>query len=562
MKPRLSHGVLLTLLAIIFAIGLTFASVELPGLVDSFLHQKFKFPDVATVSKNFAERDPIGSTYKTELYLQHYHFRLIGYMCLALIIILIVVGFITNKSGFSSAGAIVLFLPVFGHFALTMFFLGGLGFLRLIWMPFLDVSYDVLHLGDIVYLPYKILLYVASFLGINIWKELPYAITGIGLLLFMLGTLAWFYARIQKKSIADFWVYRISRHPQYLGWIIWSYGVLFLPGSNIKKMFDISNSLPWLLSTMVIIGVAMLEELRMKRERGEEYESYCRRTPFLFPIPRIVSRIISTPMRFILKKDRPEKKREIAGVIALYTAICIVLSVCYVNFPSIATIKPQTSPANAEQSVDELVEAFKKAERRGADQYAISLAALGEPGVEKLIELLQDETPHIREFSAMALGNVQAKQAVPSLLPVLHDEQWRVRQAALSALVEIQPDEAMKYLVPAMSDEALAVRYSAAEELGNIGTEPATNALISHLNDKNGFVRMAIVNALGSIHSERVVEPLIEALQDESERVRRASVLALSKIKSERAVAALTEAMQDEDWEVRLYAAEALKRNR
>ena len=37
---------------------------------------------------------------------------------------------------------IVLFLPVFGHFALTMFFLGGLGFLRLLWMPFLDVSFN------------------------------------------------------------------------------------------------------------------------------------------------------------------------------------------------------------------------------------------------------------------------------------------------------------------------------------------------------------------------------------------------------------------------------------
>jgi protein-S-isoprenylcysteine O-methyltransferase Ste14 len=290
MNLKLRHGILLSLLAVIFTIGLTFASVELPRIVDAFLHQNIDFLDVAT------GLDEV-TAYKTELYLQHYHLRLVGYVCLALIIILIVAGFITNKSGLSSAGAIVLFLPVFGHFAMTMFFLGGLGFLHLLWMPFLDVSDKVLHLGDIVYLPYRILLYTASLIGINIWRELPLVITGLGLLLFTLGTLAWFYAKIRKQSIADFWVYRISRHPQYLGWIIWSYGVMFFPGSNIKKMFDISNSLPWLLATMVIIGVAMLEELKMRRERGEAYESYCRRTPFLFPIPRIVSRIISAPIR-------------------------------------------------------------------------------------------------------------------------------------------------------------------------------------------------------------------------------------------------------------------------
>ena len=39
MKIKTSHGVLLTLLSLIFTTGLTFASVELPRLVDSFLNQ-------------------------------------------------------------------------------------------------------------------------------------------------------------------------------------------------------------------------------------------------------------------------------------------------------------------------------------------------------------------------------------------------------------------------------------------------------------------------------------------------------------------------------------------
>jgi hypothetical protein len=159
MNLKFSHDFFLTALAVIFTIGLAFASVELPRIVDAFLHQKIDFLDVAT------SLDEV-TAYKTELYLQHYHLRLIVYVCLALIIILIVAGFITNKSGLPSVGAIVLFLPVFGHFAMTMFFLGGLGFLRLIWMPFLDVSDQVLHFGDIVYLPCRILLYTASLIKI------------------------------------------------------------------------------------------------------------------------------------------------------------------------------------------------------------------------------------------------------------------------------------------------------------------------------------------------------------------------------------------------------------
>ena len=106
MKTKLSHGLLLTFIAIIFTIGLTFASIELPRLVDSFFSRNIGTPDVATVSKDRDYWDPesIGE-FKTELYLQTYHLRLIGYSCLALIIILIAVGFITNKSGLSSAGA-------------------------------------------------------------------------------------------------------------------------------------------------------------------------------------------------------------------------------------------------------------------------------------------------------------------------------------------------------------------------------------------------------------------------------------------------------------------------
>lgn len=297
---RPSYGLLLALLALVFTIGLTFASVELPRRVDSFLGEKFDFLDVATMSKDHPDYNPDDiRNFQTELYFKAYHLRWIGYGCLAAIVVLIFIGFVTNKSGLSAAGAIILFLPVFGHFALTMFFLGGLGFLRLLWMPFLDVSFNVMQLGDIIILPFKGLSFLYSLTGLNKWIPLSYLITGTGLLLFFLGTMTWFYTHIQKKGVADFWIYRICRHPQYLGWIVWSYGILFLPGSEeIKKYFELSNSLPWLLATMVIIGIALMEEIKMKKLYGNTYDAYRKRTSFIVPLPRVMSALFFLPVRF------------------------------------------------------------------------------------------------------------------------------------------------------------------------------------------------------------------------------------------------------------------------
>ena len=302
MKTGFVHAILFTSLAVVFTIGLTFASVELPRLLSSFLHQTVSHPDVDSHADEL-------SIYRTELYIQRYHIRLIGYSSLALIIMLIAAGFITKRSGLASAGAFLFFLPVFGQFARVMFFLAGLGILNLVWMPILDASSRILRLGDIAYVPYRILSYISSLFSFDIHTPLVYALIGSGLLIFALGTLAWFYARFQKRDIADFWIYRLSRHPQYLGWIIWSYGLLIhlLRMRYPKRSWGIPSSLPWLISSMVIIGVAMMEELKMRHEWGQKYELYRSRVSFMLPVPRFVSRIVSAPMRLMIGKEHPER---------------------------------------------------------------------------------------------------------------------------------------------------------------------------------------------------------------------------------------------------------------
>ena len=49
-------------------------------------------------------------------------------------------------------------------------------------MPFLDVSFNAMQLGDIVVLPFQWLSFLYSLTGLNKWIGLSYLITGTGIL--------------------------------------------------------------------------------------------------------------------------------------------------------------------------------------------------------------------------------------------------------------------------------------------------------------------------------------------------------------------------------------------
>jgi len=350
MKDRAVPAVL-TLLAIVFTVALTFATIELPSVLNRIVDAALGIPHFHTA----IEPDLI------EQFMRSNHIRAIGYASLAVVGLLIVAGFVVEKRDISSLGAIVLFLPTFGHFVSYMFFLTGLGVLRVLWLPVWEPSFDLLRLGDIVYLPYVIVAYplelLVSLVGLNPnslltwWLRavglihhhwgmfrldarmlLAYLLIAVGLAVFTSSTLAWFYARFRKRDTVDFWLYKHSRHPQYLGWILWSYGVM-LRASLMPVPLAGANpgaSLPWLLSTLAILCVALTEEIRMTRAHGEAYTSYRDRTPFMFPLPKPVSALISFPMRALFKRDRPENGWQVLVVFLAYAAILVLLSLPFV----------------------------------------------------------------------------------------------------------------------------------------------------------------------------------------------------------------------------------------
>ena len=143
-----------------------------------------------------------------------------------------------------------------------------------------------------------------------------------------MGVVTWLYGKFREQEIINFWIYKYSRHPQYLGFLLWSYGLLLLAtfapyprGGYVPR-----PTLPWLISSLVIVGVALQEETRMEKKYGKKYVEYRRRVPFMVPLPRILVVFITVPMRF-LWKDHPKNAREITYTVFVYLIILVLLSI-------------------------------------------------------------------------------------------------------------------------------------------------------------------------------------------------------------------------------------------
>jgi hypothetical protein len=389
-----------------------------------------------------------------------------------------------------------------------------------------------------------------------------YLFLGGGLLLFFLGTFAWLSARAHKKDVADFWVYRISRHPQYLGWILWSYGVflLLMRGYYPKRSWGIDASLPWLLSTVIIIGVAMLEELQMRRRYGESYEAYRQKAPLLFPVPAFVSKIFAYPLRLMYGKEYPERRREVAVVLSLYAVLLISASALFYGGALNKALEFVTPIEERNARMEELATQIREHPNRRTRYFvSLNLAAYGEPAVDQFILLLQDDQSDVRALSAESLGKIRAPSAVPALIQALGDSVANVRVHAILSLATIGSPEVVEPMMGLLEDPDNSVRRTAMGSLAELRAEEVIDRLIEMLEDPDAWVRIETIEALGTLGMEEGLPPIIQRLSDEKPRVRRAAVVALTKIGSPRALEALKHAMEDADWEVRLYAAEGVK---
>ena len=548
------RDLLLLLLALMFSVALMFAFVELPRWLDHVLQSRVNFPQ-------FDQGASEDSAFRSAVYIEALKLRWIGYGSLILVFLFILTGFLTRKSKWAWAGAFILFLPVFGQFALSMFFLSGLGILRTGWLPMIESGFPVLDLGMVIYIPFWILNW---FFGLFSWEAstfICWMFMFAGAFFFVWGVFVWFRSRFDSKGVATEWIYKVSRHPQYLGWIIWSYGfMLFSVAENdMKKSWGIATSFPWLLSTMIIIAICLIEELNMRDKYGAAYDSYRNKTPFLFPLPKWLSRLFDLPVRWISGGQFLETRKQVSVLVLIYTVLFMSISLIWVDLTPAHSERTLTAEEISNR-VEILTEQISQTtERRVLWRYFDELGQLGETTEPLLIKYLNDPDPVLREFSSDQLGNLKSSLAVEPLIERLEDDNWRVINSAAIALSKIGSGKAKEPILQlaARIDDHNRYRYFGL--FAALKAAEAWGYLETGLDDERWYVRAAALDAMTEIDFEKAKPKIFQSLKDEDPRVKRHAVFILLEQTPDDGSEHLRALLEDEDFETRFYARQTIK---
>jgi protein-S-isoprenylcysteine O-methyltransferase Ste14 len=279
----------------------------------------------------------------------------VGYFAFFLSIILIILGFVIKRFKLSFLGAISLYLPIFANFAFIMFTFAGIGLIRIIWVLLLETNTGFLMLGDIILLPEYFFQSLENLLSfwINMLQLLNIPevlisffyplyeiitlirsafillmliLTTIGMGIFIFSVLTWLYGKFKGQEVIDFWIYKYSRHPQYLGFLISTYGLTaFLqPGYGA---YIPNPTFFWVVTSLILIAIAIREENVLLKTQSRLYISWRKKTPFLFYLPNNFSFFLLKPVKRVIAKEWPETDKEILITILIYGTILIILSI-------------------------------------------------------------------------------------------------------------------------------------------------------------------------------------------------------------------------------------------
>ena len=137
---------------------------------------------------------------------------------------------------------------------------------------------------------------------------------------------------------------------------------------------------------------------------------------------------------------------------------------------------------------------------------AIGLMESHSPLVEKLEELLQDESPEVSKYAIESAANLRRKEYVPALVSKLQNP--LTREDAVSALEKFG-QKTVGTLADYMGDteENIELRKAVTSILGYIGSQDAADFLCWELAEDRGDMDSELIDALDKICSEK---PLVQ----------------------------------------------------
>jgi HEAT repeat protein len=181
--------------------------------------------------------------------------------------------------------------------------------------------------------------------------------------------------------------------------------------------------------------------------------------------------------------------------------------------------------------------------------------------VSLLMQLLDDENPHVRDAASAALHRVGGPSADP-VPEGIDSSDPKARKDAIRALGQSiifrETGAAIPPLIEALFDEDPEIRFLAAKSLRYAKDPRAVTPLNACLLDVSPDVRQEAVEGLRRRKDPRTLEPLVHALRDESPGVRRAAACALGESGYQGVRDALMHCRHDGDHRVRDAAARSL----
>lgn len=228
----------------------------------------------------------------------------------------------------------------------------------------------------------------------------------------------------------------------------------------------------------------------------------------------------------LIRSSVPEAGLTIFGIEMAPLQVVFAISALASLVPAIQSLRIRESEA---ASPRHLLGQFRGNLLGYAVNYALFSAAMGEErraqaarglgrshtplAVDKLVDALDDVSPHVRSEAARGLGEMRLEEAVEPLIETLYDDESDIRPEAAEALGKIGAAGSVEPLVAALNDEDPRVRTSAALALGEIGGEEAREALYNALTGpfrKSTFA--ALVDGSSRLGDRRLIEPALKRL--------------------------------------------------
>jgi HEAT repeat protein len=151
--------------------------------------------------------------------------------------------------------------------------------------------------------------------------------------------------------------------------------------------------------------------------------------------------------------------------------------------------------------------------------------------VKRVIPLLEDSNPRIREAAVCIAGYFGYPECIENVFSLCHDTDANVRRAAIEQIAFLEDKRAATVLADALSRDVPAVRAAAAAAMSHVDAPSVATRLIAALTDEDPWVRYFTARSLARHRSPESAPELYRLAHfDNFPQVRIAAFEALCRI--------------------------------